>query len=400
MARSTRRRVRTQEEEHRTGRALNVPGQEEPESLTRSQRRHVTRQSPTPDSQNRGMGPTALAALSPEQRQSLVELSRSLPRADLEQYRRPERIDPQLQRHHSPIMQLLTDFGVTDITPDELSGYIPSVPYILPGGNLPEGSDEPFEFLEYIANTLPLGEWYVPTTPRDILGAVAGGLAARGANRAMTGRRIVGTPAGSTPNPRARLSQATGEPVSNLFESTYGPTFGHKVAEHLNADTLARFADDADPSLLGRLVRYFYPNKPITNPRVVPDTAATDVSLDHLVTPPVSRRAAGVTDRKNLPIEQEIFGPRPVDPVQTSITRREIPIEGTAGTDQAARQLARSQAAKLRVPGASPQQYALGRKQKGIIERQALPARPHDPIERNLSRGDRDFLKSLGITGF
>ena len=284
-------------------------------------------------------------------------------------------------------MQLLTDFGVTDITPDELSGYIPSVPHILPGGNLPEGSDEPFEFLEYIANTLPLGEWYVPTTPRDILGAVAGGLAARGANRAMTGRRIVGTPAGSTPNPRARLSQATGEPVSNLFESTYGPTFGHKVAEHLNADTLARFADDADPSLLGRLVRYFYPNKPITNPRVVPDTS-------------VSRRAAGVTDRKNLPIEQEIFGPRPVDPVQTSITRREIPIEGTAGTDQAARQLARSQAAKLRVPGASPQQYALGRKQKGIIERQALPARPHDPIERNLSRGDRDFLKSLGITGF
>lgn len=387
MARSTRRRVRTQEEEHRTGRALNVPGQEEPESLTRSQRRHVTRQSPTPDSQNRGMGPTALAALSPEQRQSLVELSRSLPRADLEQYRRPERIDPQLQRHHSPIMQLLTDFGVTDITPDELSGYIPSVPYILPGGNLPEGSDEPFEFLEYIANTLPLGEWYVPTTPRDILGGVVGGLGARGANRAMTGRRIVGTPAGSTPNPRARLSQATGEPVSNLFESTYGPTFGHKVAEHLNADTLARFADDADPSLLGRLVRYFYPNKPITNPRVVPDTS-------------VSRRAAGVTDRKNLPIEQEIFGPRPVDPVQTSITRREIPIEGTAGTDQAARQLARSQAAKLRVPGASPQQYALGRKQKGIIERQALPARPHDPIERNLSRGDRDFLKSLGITGF
>ena len=383
MARSTRRRVRTQEEEHRTGRALNVPGQEEPESLTRSQRRHVTRQSPTPDSQNRGMGPTALDALSPEQRQSLVELSRSLPRADLEQYRRSERIDPQLQRHHSPVMQLLTDFGVTDITPDELSGYIPSVPYILPGGNLPEGSDESFEFLEDIANTLPLGEWYVPTTPRDILGAVAGGLAARGANRAMTGRRIVGTPAGSTPNPRARLSQATGEPVSNLFESTYGPTFGHKVAEHLNADTLARFADDADPSLLGRLVRYFYPNKPITNPRVVPDTS-------------VSRRAAGVTDRKNLTTEQEIFGPRPVDPVQTSITRRVTPIEGTAGTDQAARQLARSQAAKLRVPGASPQQYALGRKQKAIIDQQAL----HDPIERNLSLGDRDFLKSLGITGF
>ena len=153
MARSTRRRVRTQEEEHRTGRALNVPGQEEPESLTRSQRRHVTRQSPTPDSQNRGMGPTALAALSPEHRQSLVELSRSLPRADLEQYRRPERIDHQLQRHHSPIMQLLTDFGVTDITPDELSGYIPSVPYILPGGNLPEGSDESFEFLEDILAT-------------------------------------------------------------------------------------------------------------------------------------------------------------------------------------------------------------------------------------------------------
>lgn len=387
MARSTRRRVRTQEEEHRTGRALNVPGQEEPESLTRSQRRHVTRQRPTPDPQNRGMGPTALAALSPEQRQSLVELSRSLPRADLEQYRRPERIDPQLQRHHSPIMQLLTDFGVTDITPDELSGYVPSVPYILPGGNLREGSDEPFEFLENIANTLPLGEWYVPTTPRDILGVGAGGLGARGANRAMTGRRIVGTPAGSTPNPRARLSQATGEPVSNLFESTYGPTFAHKWAEHLDPDTLARFADDADPSLLGRLVRYFYPNKPITNPRVVPDTS-------------VSRRAAGVTDRKNLTTEQGIFGPRPMDPVQTRTTRRVTPIEGTAGTDQAARQLARSQAAKHRVPGASPQQFALGRKQKGIIERQALPARPHDPIERNLSRGDRDFLKSLGITGF
>ena len=388
MARSTRRRVRTQEEEHRTGRALNVPGQEEPESLTRSQRRHVTRQRPTPDPQNRGMGPTALAALSPEQRQSLVELSRSLPRADLEQYRRPERIDPQLQRHHSPIMQLLTDFGVTDITPDELSGYVPSVPYILPGGNLREGSDEPFEFLENIANTLPLGEWYVPTTPRDILGVGAGGLGARGANRAMTGRRIVGTPAGSTPNPRARLSQATGEPVSNLFESTYGPTFAHKWAEHLDPDTLARFADDADPSLLGRLVRYFYPNKSITDPKYVPSSSR-------------STRRAGVTQQvDNLTPEQEIgFVSRPNVPVHYRTHKADIPEPGFGSLD-AELGLAKSQAKKLRAKGASPQQFALGRKQKGIIERQALPARPHDPIERNLSRGDRDFLKSLGITGF
>ena len=266
-------------------------------------------------------------------------------------------------------MQLLADFGVTDITADELSDKFG-------GFRLSEGSDEPLALLEMISKAAPLGEYYVPTTPRDLLMMGTGGITGTGAsNAAMTGRRILGTEKGSG------LAESG---LRRIGESTYGPRVMDKVAEHMPTDTLGRLADDADTSFLGRLMRYFYPNKSITDPKYVPSSSR-------------STRRTGVTEQvDNLTPEQEIFGSRPNVPVHYRTHKAEIPEPGFGSLD-AELDLAKSQAKKLRAEGASPQQRAFGRRLLQDIRSSRPQRRPHDPIERNLTQSDRSFLRSLGI---
>ena len=176
MARSTRRRVRTQDEEHRTGRALNVPGQEQPtrrvplptqEASSSQQQRTPVEIYPELRSRLTGGQFDSLTAA---QKQQLSRLASSLPSDDLGQYNNTN-LNPASRTQHSPIMQLLADFGVTDITADELSDKFG-------GFSLPEGVDDPVAFLEMlqkVVSTAGTGtgvgmaaEYLMPTTPRDV----------------------------------------------------------------------------------------------------------------------------------------------------------------------------------------------------------------------------------------
>jgi hypothetical protein len=409
MARSTRRRVRTQDEEHRTGRALNVPGQEPP-----------VRPSPAP---TRSSSSTPKEESSSPVRRTPYEewMNRDRDTSELDRYMTRGRLDklppinpnvqtPSLQLHNSPLMQLLVDFGVTD---SPFSPFTPS------------GIDKPLPPLEMISEAAPLGEYYVPQTVRDLLMGGTGGITGTGAsNAAMTGRRVLGTERGGG------LAKSG---LSRIGEATYGPRVMDKVAEHMPTDTLGRLADDTDTSLLGRLMRYVYPNKSITEGKYVPSSSR-------------STRRTGVTEQvDNLTPEQEIgFASRPNVPVHYRTHKADIP-EGIAGSLDAELDLAHSQARKLRTPGASPQQRAFGRRlsgdvraERGIPGSGAFPRdvlmhgdnapnagipfmewfqrlqrrgdvpvspsrpsrpqrRPHDPIERNLTQSDRSFLRSLGI---
>ena len=399
MARSTRRRVRTQDEGHRTGRALNVPGQEPP----------VRSPAPTRSSSSTPKEESS----SPVRRTPYEEwMNRDRDTSELDRYMTRGRLDklppinpnvqtPSLQLHNSPLMQLLVDFGVMD---SPFSPFTPS------------GIDKPLLPLEMISEAAPLGEYYVPQTVRDLLMGGTGGILGTGAaNTAMTGRRILGAGKGSG------------------FQPVYGSRVMDKVAEHMPTDTLGRLADDADTSFLGRLMRYFYPNKSITDPKYVPSSSR-------------STRRTGVTEQvDNLTPEQEIgFESRPNVPVHFRTHKADIP-EGIAGSLDAELDLAKSQAKKLRAEGASPQQRAFGRRllrdvrtERGVPGSGAFPRdvlmhgdnapdhgmpfmewlrrlqrrgdvpvslsrpsrpqrRPHDPIERNLTQSDRSFLRSLGI---
>lgn len=423
MARSTRRRVRTQDEGHRTGQALNVPGQEQPTRRVPlpTQEASSSRQQRTPveiyPELRARLTDEQFESLTAAQKQQLSQLTSSLPSDNLGQYNNTN-LNPDSRTQHSPIMRSLTDLGVTDITADELSDKFG-------GFRLSEGSDEPLALLEMISKAAPLGEYYVPTTPRDLLMMGTGGITATGAsNAAMTGRRVLGTEKGGG------LAKSG---LSRIGEATYGPRVMDKVAEHMPTDTLGRLADDADTSFLGRLMRYFYPNKPITEGKYVPSSSR-------------STRRTGVTEQvDNLTPEQEIgFASRPNVPVHYRTHKADIP-EGIAGSLDAELDLAKSQARKLRTPGASPQQRAFGRRlsgdvraERGIPGSGAFPRdvlmhgdnapnagipfmewfqrlqrrgdvpvspsrrsrpqrRPHDPIERNLTQSDRSFLRSLNI---
>ena len=360
MARSTRRRVRTQDEEHRTGRALNVPGQEPP-----------VRPSPAP---TRSSSSTPKEEPSSTVRRTPFEewMNRDRDTSELDRYMTRGRLDklppinpdvqtPSLQLHNSPLMQLLVDFGVMD---SPFSPFTPS------------GIDKPLLPLEMISEAAPLGEYYVPQTVRDLLMGGTGGITSTGAaNAAMTGRRILGTKKGG-----GLLESG----LARRGESTYGSRVMDKVAEHMPTDTLGRLADDADTSFLGRLMRYFYPNKSITDPKYVPSSSR-------------STRRTGVTEQvDNLTPEQEIFGSRPNVPVHYRTHKAEIPEPGFGSLD-AELDLAKSQAKKLRAEGASPQQRAFGRRLLQDIRSSRPQRRPHDPIERNLTQSDRSFLRSLGI---
>ncbi len=323
----------------------------------------------------------------------------------------PDVQTPSLQLHNSPLMQLLVDFGVMD---SPFSPFTPS------------GIDKPLLPLEMISEAAPLGEYYVPQTVRDLLMGGTGGITSTGAaNAAMTGRRILGTKKGGGLLESGRLARRG--------ESTYGSRVMDKVAEHMPTDTLGRLADDADTSFLGRLMRYFYPNKSITDPKYVPSSSR-------------STRRTGVTQQvDNLTPEQEIgFVGRPNVPVHYRTHKADIPEPGFGSLD-AELDLAKSQAKKLRAEGASPQQRAFGRRLlqdvraergvpgSGAFSRDVLmhgdnapdhgipfmewlrrlqrrgdvpvspsrpsrpQRRPHDPIERNLTQSDRSFLRSLGI---
>jgi hypothetical protein len=402
MAFNTRRRVRTQDEGHRTGQALNVPGQEQPTRRVPlpTQEASSSRQQRTPveiyPELRARLTDEQFESLTAAQKQQLSQLLSSLPSDNLGQYNNTN-LNPASRTQHSPIMQSLTDLGVTDITADELSDKFG-------GFRLSEGSDEPLALLEMISKAAPLGEYYVPTTPRDLLMMGTGGITATGAsNAALTGRRVLGTEKGGG------LAKSG---LSRIGEATYGPRVMDKVAEHMPTDTLARIIDDSDPSLLGRLARYFYPNKPITPPKVVPSTRK-------------STRRAGVTEQINTP-EQEIFKYAPDQvPVRYRTQTTDTPIRGTEGSLGSGLDVAASQARKLRSPGASPFQRGAGRRFIGDIstERDLLggqdithsiedireglekmlresntPTRPPwRPLRRNLTQDDRSFLRSLNI---
>lgn len=225
--------------------------------------------------------------------------------------------------------------------------------------------DEPIDFLEKIAETVPLGESLVPTTPRDIALETAILLMSGGAgNLAATGMKIPWAARSFAPKP-----------------FTFGPRVADKLAEMLPGKTAENLLEGK--GLLSRIAQYIHPAKAISDPKIVR-------SLEQ------SGRKSGLS---------ESFFPE----ISTSVSKPfdyRSSIENIPETLQdpflSALRIAQQQAGKMRRPGTSPLQRRAGRSK---LERLAREKREYSPVRRRTGRSrrsqetqaDRDFLQSIGV---
>jgi len=216
--------------------------------------------------------------------------------------------------------------------------------------------DEPIDFLEKIAETVPLGESLVPTTPRDIALETAILLMSGGAgNMLATGRRI----------PWAAVNPKGNKPF------TFGPRVADKLAEMLPAGTAENLLEGE--GILSRIAQYIHPAKKITPPR--------------RPVPTISKRKVGL-DPQDVPFDFR------------SATRH-LP-EDIQNLPRSQWKIDREQAGKMRKRGTSPLQRRVGR---GRSERLARAEPQHSPVRRRTGRSrrsqeiqaDRDFLQSIGV---
>lgn len=348
MSRSTRRRVRTQDEGHRTGQALNIPGQEQPTRRVPlpTQEASSSRQQRTPveiyPELRARLTDEQFESLTAAQKQKLSQLASSLPSDNLGQYNNTN-LNPASRTQHSPVMQLLADFGVTDITADELSDKFG-------GFSLPEGVDDPVAFLEMlqkVVSTAGTGtgvgmaaEYLMPTTPRDVALSVGGaGKAATGANRWASG---TGTALGrGRPIPRANnINENMPARFRGVGEKGNRSTFWDNLAELLPED-FAKYLAEGE-GVLPSINRYFAPSKSYGTPVLTPQG------------PPGKTAALGhfTGEMGKEGIQPAIFRPR---------TKNYVEAE-TIGTPEAQRAIDQATARRMRATG-SPVQRRVARGQ-------------------------------------
>ena len=230
--------------------------------------------------------------------------------------------------------------------------------------------DEPIDFLEKIAETVPLGESLVPTTPRDIALETAILLMSGGAgNLAATGMKIPWAARSFAPKP-----------------FTFGPRVADKLAEMLPGKTAENLLEGK--GLLSRIAQYIHPAKAISDPKIVR-------SLEE------SGRKSGLSKLKLRikPLGTVLFDGRQPFDYRSSIEN--IP-ETLQDPFLSALRIAQQQARKMRTPGASPLQRRAGRSK---LERLAREKREYSPVRRRTGRSrrsqetqaDRDFLQSIGV---
>ena len=372
MARSTRRRVRTQDEEHRTGRALNVPGQEPPvrspaptrssSSTSKEESSSTVRRTPFEEWMNRD--------------RDTSELDRYMTRGRLDESPpiNPDVQTPSMQKHHSPLMQLLVDFGVTDMTADELSD-------VFGGLALPGGVDDPVEFLEMlqrVVSTAGTGtgvgmaaEYLMPTTPRDVALSVGGtGKAATGANRWASG---TGTALG-----RGRPISWANNINENMPARFRGvgkegnrSTFWDNLAELLPED-FAKYLAEGE-GVLPSINRYFAPSKSYGTPVLTPQG------------PPGKTAALGhfTGEMGKEGIQPAIFRPR---------TRNYVEAE-TIGTPEAQRAIDQATARRMRATG-SPVQRRVAR---GQLEQLGQGTQRNARLRRRRQNRDPQNLGGTGV---
>lgn len=227
--------------------------------------------------------------------------------------------------------------------------------------------DEPIDFLEKIAETVPLGEYFVPTTPRDIALETALLLMTGGAgNLAATGMKIPWAAKSFAPKP-----------------FTFGPRVADKLAEMLPGKTAENLLEGK--GLLSRIAQYIHPAKAISDPKIVR-------SLEQ------SGRKSGLSESFFPGISYGDAVSKPFD-YRSSIEN--IP-DALQDPFLSALRIAQQQARKMRTPGASPLQRRAGRSK---LERLAREKREYSPVRRRTGRSrrsqetqaDRDFLQSIGV---
>jgi hypothetical protein len=255
---------------------------------------------------------------------------------------------------HSPLGELL--FGkLLGVTPDQLTSM---------GVPAWGGADDPIEWLESLANNVPLGEYFVPTTKRDLAGDAVLALLTGGlGNQALTGRAVSRPFVGQSRLPR---------------EFGLGPRVSDKLAELLPGQTASRLIDPTNPNLSARIAQNIFPNRTISGPQIARHGEQT-------ITPRVGR----LDDATGRPVNFQ-------DITQTSV-------DFGSNQSRAARQLAQQEARKLRVPGASPLQRRAGRHQlenlPTVDPKPTVPdmVRRRRNRDRRITGEDRSLLQSLGI---
>tara|TARA_R110000824_G_scaffold27843_1_gene94083 strand:- start:112 stop:1053 length:942 start_codon:yes stop_codon:yes gene_type:complete len=261
---------------------------------------------------------------------------------------------------HSPLGELL--FGNRGITPEQIGNIAETLSFGLVDSW--KGADDPIEWLESLANNVPLGEYFVPTTKRDLTGDTVLALLTGGmGNQALTGRAVS--------RPFVGKSRLPGE-------FGLGPRVSDKLAELLPGQTASSLIDPTNPNLSASIAQTIFPNRTISGPRIARHGEQT-------ITPRVGR----LDDATGRPVNFQ-------DITQTSV-------DFGSNQSRAARQLAQREARKLRAPGASSIQRRAGRHRL-----ENLPAvDPEPPVPdivrrrrnraRRITGEDRSLLKSFGI---
>ena len=260
--------------------------------------------------------------------------------------------------HHSPLGELI--FGNLGITPEQLTSM---------GVPAWGGADDPIEWLESLANNVPLGEYFVPTTQRDLVGdAVLALLTGGMGNQALTGRAV------SRP--------FRGRPAA-IGELTLGPRVSDKLAELIPGPTASRLIDPTNPNLSARIAQTIFPNRPISGPRIISEKEI------------VSRRKPGVVERSRLPEQELGWHPKDIEPAAyRSIKGADEVIPESVGTLKSGLDVAKAQARKLRGPGASSLQRRAGRQHLEDIATEKSLLKESTPTRR---RGQQQFELPSGM---